>query len=173
MDRKRKRMKGARLSVLLLAVAAGTGGCATVEATETDFSGEWSVDWCDEHPSGGECGGFHVRLVQTGDRLCGSYTGATPGLRQIDEGGARAILGGSVGNTGIVAIRSARSGAIYLARLHLSGGQLAWDEFETVQSAQGDVAVTGGTAMLKRDSGGSSTAYRDTVAGCTPNDQVK
>lgn len=166
----KSRYKAATSMALLTCMpllALGVTACTTAPPiAEPAFDGDWWVEWCDKTAPNVDCGGFGVRLVQTGDRLCGSYSGATVGLRQIDEGNGAAILGKAGGERAELTIRSGRNGALSRVHARVIGDRLVWDEYESIEPGRNDVAVTGGTTVLQRVSGPRSVAYSDAVEDC-------
>lgn len=114
------------------------------------FSGNWSVKWCDPSDMQADCGGFSVTLIQRGDRLCGSYDGARVRLAQIDEGDARAIRGVVVGKVAVMTIESARSGNIYLVRAAMNAGVLHWRVVDTIRESNGDIDIVALNDKLTR-----------------------
>lgn len=119
-------------------------------ATRPLFDGEWSVRWCDRNDPTAECGGFLLSLVQHGDRLCGSYSGARVRLSQLDEGDARAIRGVAIGSDAVLTIESARSGDIHLVRATVRGDAMHWRIVDTVHDVDGDIDVLAYDNTLER-----------------------
>lgn len=131
------------MAAFALATMAGMmlAGCATAsraQSAPTDFSGTWSVRWCDRSNPKLECGGFNLDLIQDGERLCGDFGGALVNLRQVDEG---RVTGSVVGNTAIMAVASQRSESVVLVRAEISGDALRWKQVDTVVEGNGDVSV--------------------------------
>ena len=98
----------------------------SVSAAKPDFSGVWSVKWCDKAKPDRDCGGFSLYLVQDGDRICGEHQVATVGLGRLDEGDPGTVLGNVNGNTATVVIDATRTGAKYLATAQRSGNRIQW-----------------------------------------------
>jgi hypothetical protein len=117
-------LRSAITACLLSAMVA----CASIpaRATQPDFGGAWSVQWCDKADSDRDCGGFSLYLVQDGDRLCGEHQVATVGLSRLDEGQPGTVLGIVSGNKATMVIDATRSGAKYLATAERSGNRLQW-----------------------------------------------
>jgi hypothetical protein len=154
---------------LVALLALVIAGCASHARGRTGaFSGEWSVKWCDKSDQKADCGGFSVSLVQDGDRLCGSYSGARVRLAQIDEGGSRAIHGIVVGDTAVLTIESGRSGAIYLVGAAVRGDRMHWKLRDTVREAEQDIDIIASDEELARRPLGAELSERhaDTVAAC-------
>ena len=98
----------------------------SVSAAKPDFSGVWSVKWCDKAKPDRDCGGFSLYLVQDGDRICGEHQVATVGLGRLDEGDPGTVLGNVDGNMATVVIDATRTGAKYLATAQRSGNRIQW-----------------------------------------------
>ncbi|SDQ58077.1 hypothetical protein [Pseudoxanthomonas sp. CF125] len=121
-----------------------------IQKLKTDFSGEWSVKWCDKTAPEAECGGFSADLIQEGDRVNGESSGARVRLAQVDEGGV--IHGIAIGDTAILTIESLRSGAIYLVQASIHGNCMRWKIRDTVRPADGDIDIVALDDVLTRDS---------------------
>lgn len=134
-----------------LMVVLSTAACATTpEDVPARFGGAWGVDWCDPASPAADCGGFTVFLQQEGDVVCGSYTGARLRLTQVDEGGARAIVGLVSGKSAVLTIESARSGGIYLIHATRDADELNWQLRTTVRRADADIDIIAGDEQLIR-----------------------
>lgn len=116
--------------------------------TGADFSGSWSVQWCDKTEPEADCGGFHIDLAQVGDEISGEAFGARVRLTQIDEGGI--IHGVAVGNTAILTIESQRSGGIYLIEATVEGDRMRWKMRRTVRAAEQDIDIIASDDVLTR-----------------------
>lgn len=139
------------MAACLLLGMSGLPACAsTPKATPSaDFSGNWSVKWCDRSNPKLDCGGFNISLVQEGTRLCGDFGGALVNLRQIDDG---QVVGTVVGNTAVLAIQSNRNGSISLARAELHDNTLKWQVVDQIRSGDnGDTDVIATKDELKRE----------------------
>lgn len=108
-------------------------------SANTDFSGSWSVQWCDKTEPEADCGGFDIDLIQAGDKISGDAFGARVRLAQIDEGGI--IHGIAVGNTAILTIESLRSGGIYLVKAAVDGNCMRWEVRDTIRKAERDIDI--------------------------------
>lgn len=108
-------------------------------SANTDFSGSWSVQWCDKTEPEADCGGFDIDLTQAGDKISGDAFGARVRLAQIDEGGI--IHGIAVGNTAILTIESLRSGGIYLVKAAVDGNCMRWEVRDTIRKAERDIDI--------------------------------
>lgn len=122
-----------------------------------DLSGVWGSDRCSESGQEASCGTFVLYLVQSKDRICGSYFGGRPHLSQVDEGEPRSVLGVVVGKTAVVSIESGRSGAIYLGTARKSGDTLRWQAVGTIKKpSSGDVDIIATGQTMKRKVGSTS-----------------
>ncbi|HEV7269405.1 hypothetical protein [Pseudoxanthomonas sp.] len=143
-------------AISLIVSCAGLVGCAfnqPMQAAKPDFTGGWSVKWCDRTNPALECGGFDVALVQDGERICGDFGGALVNLRQIDEG---SIVGTAVGDTAILAVESFRNGSIALVRATLKGSDLHWKQVDNVRRGETDIAIIAADEVLVRSLEASS-----------------
>ena len=124
-----------------MAACAGLVGCAfnpPMQAMKPDFTGRWSVKWCDRTNPALDCGGFDVTLVQDGDRICGDFGGALINLRQVDDG---SIVGTAVGETAVLAVESFRNESIALVRATLKGSDLHWHHVDSILPGAADIAI--------------------------------
>ena len=132
-----------------VALLLGLGHLAPASAAaQADFSGSWTVDWCDKSRPVTECGGFTVHLLQKGDRVCGTHSAASPGLSRMDEGAARSIVGRVVGRTAVLNIQSARTEGIYLVSARKRTATIDWHRAETVNPANGDADLIANQALM-------------------------
>lgn len=137
---------------LLLAMSALPAYASPPKTTpSTDFSGNWSVRWCDRSNPKLDCGGFNLSLVQEGTRLCGDFGGALVNLRQIDDG---QVVGTVVGDTAVLTIQSNRNGSISLARAELDDNTLKWQVVDEIRPGDnGDTDVISTKDELNREPG--------------------
>ncbi|MGH8039529.1 MAG: hypothetical protein ACREPD_17490 [Stenotrophomonas sp.] len=139
------------MAASLLLAAGSLPACASTPASPppSDFSGGWSVKWCDRSNPKLDCGGFNISLVQEGNRLCGDFGGALVNLRQIDDG---TLVGTAVGNTAVLAVQSNRNSSIHLVRAELQGDLLKWEEVDLISKADNnDIDVIASDDVLRRD----------------------
>ena len=121
---------------------------APLPSADTDFSGIWSVQWCDKTDPEADCGGFDIDLTQAGDKISGDAFGARVRLAQIDEGGI--IHGIAVGNTAILTIESLRSGGIYLIKAAVDGNCMRWEMRDTIRKAERDIDIIASDDVLTK-----------------------
>ncbi|GAB3380750.1 hypothetical protein [Lysobacter fragariae] len=147
------------------ALASDTDRRATVEveptqAAKPDFTGDWSVQWCDKTDPAAECGGFDVTLAQAGDKISGESFGARVRLAQTDEGGI--IHGIAVGNTAVLTVESLRSGGIYLIQATVDGRCMRWKIRETVHQVEQDIDIIAMDDVLtKKQSSGKVAGKKE------------
>lgn len=116
-------------SAVAACLLSGLIACTSIppaHGAKPDFSGAWSVQWCDKANPDRDCGAFSLFLVQDGDRLCGEHQVATVGLGRLDEGQPGSVLGTVSGNRATVVIDATRSGAKYMATAERTGNRLQW-----------------------------------------------
>lgn len=156
-------------SAVIASLLSGLIVCTAIppaRAAKPDFNGAWSVKWCDNTAPDADCGGFHLYLVQAGEKLCGSFFGARVRLSQIDEGDSRSVLGMAVGSTAVLTIRSGRTNAIYLAKAEHKGGNLEWRVTETIDANRtGDIDIVASDARLVRNESVEAVDYLGRVRG--------
>ncbi|MDR7069796.1 hypothetical protein J2X02_002647 [Pseudoxanthomonas japonensis] len=163
-----RRLKVGALAILLATSCTGLAGCASSQAARVekpDFTGGWSVKWCDRTHPELECGGFDVTLVQEGDRVCGDFGSALVNLRQTDEG---SVVGTAVGNTAILAVESYRNGSIALVRATLKGSELHWKEVDNIRRGGSDIAIiaTDDVLVKSRDTSSQPAENQREKATC-------
>ena len=137
------------LAVLPFAVSAASAKAGGA------FQGSWRVQWCPAGRSDGDCGGLSVVLFQSGDTLCGTYSGASPGLDQVDDGEPDAIVGQAVGRVAVLAVRGGRSGEVRLVRAQLKGAKLHWRVLHSVSppiddARHDDTIIIGSNDLLAK-----------------------
>jgi hypothetical protein len=141
----------------VLSISLAVTACASSPVSKkhaTDFSGSWSVQWCDKTDQDADCGGFNVALNQAGDLITGESFGARVRLSQIDEGGV--IHGVAVNNTAIMTIESLRSGGIYLIEATIDGRCMRWKMRGTVRKEEHDIDIIAMDDVLTKKSNDQS-----------------
>jgi hypothetical protein len=140
---------------------AGASSSAEPVNTKVNFSGGWSVKWCDKKNPKLDCGGFNITLIQDGDRICGDFGGALVNLRQIDEG---TIIGTLVGNTAVLAVESMRNQEIVLVRAEIHGNALNWKEVDNIKRGGNDISIIATDDVLKKDIQSISVSKKNRVS---------
>jgi hypothetical protein len=141
-------------------------GCASHAAPRTspaDFSGQWSVQWCDKTDQNADCGGFDITLTQTDDLIAGESFGARARLAQIDEGGV--IHGIATNGTAIMTIESLRSGGIYLVEATIDGRCMRWKVRDTVRKPEHDIDIIAMDDILTKKRNAPSDESEDKNPG--------
>ena len=135
-----------RISNLLLAFAISAQACS-VFAAEVDFSGHWTIDLRSpqERKQKVECGGADFTLTQTGEKISGSHSYATPRCGRLNEGGDETVKGVVVGSTAVLVVTSGRNGGMVLGKAKRQGNKLHWTSLEdlTAGDPQGDSLILG------------------------------
>jgi hypothetical protein len=141
----------ATLMVVCTPAQAASGEKPTESAS---FEGVWSKKWCDKSQPDRECGGFTAILIQNGDRLCGRFSAARPGLTQVDEGNPQSVRGVVIEGAAVVAAMSGRNEGTYLVRLDRKGKDLRWHLLEQVGAPDnGDIQLIALDDTLVRHNG--------------------
>ena len=140
-------------TIMFVAASCEAGAAGTKSGGA--FQGSWRVQWCPAGRSDGDCGGLSVVLFQSGDTLCGTYSGASPGLDQVDDGELDAIVGQAVGRVAVLAVRGGRSGEVRLVRAQLKGAKLHWRVLHSVSppiddARHDDTIIIGSNDMLAK-----------------------
>lgn len=160
----KRRNQALRNGLMLSTVAALLlSGCAsrTPRADPLTFDGRWGVRWCHKSRPDLDCGGFHLTLLQSGDRLCGTYFGARVNLAQIDEGADDSVKGKVVGNKARLTIQSGRNGSVHSATAVILDGRMHWKIGNQVSPPEnGDIDILAYDDHLDRESGFPETAAR-------------
>ncbi|HEX5737556.1 MAG TPA: hypothetical protein VFY22_03535 [Hydrogenophaga sp.] len=132
---------GARLRRSVAGLLVMLGSAFAHGGPTADFTGTWSVAWCDKARPGNDCGGFMVHLLQQGSKLCGTHSGATPNLSRLDEGGDQSIVGTVMEDTAVLTIRSGRNDSIHLVTARRQSGALDWELSDTVLKSDSDTEI--------------------------------
>lgn len=141
---------------------------------QTDFTGTWSVTWCDKARPTADCGGFTVFLFQQGQRLCGSHHGATVGLSRLDEGAPRSIVGAVTGKQAVMTVHSTRAsetGTLFLATAQHLGSTLKWRIAETVLGDNADHVVAQQANLRRQATDENNEAWQATRDACAQSFQ--
>jgi hypothetical protein len=116
------------ICAFLLALA-GHGTAAPLAS----FGGSWLARWCAPGQPATSCGTMELRLVQLGERLCGSFTSHALGGDKADGGRVR---GHVLRETAVLTVASElRDGSVWLGTLARSGNAVAWEKIHRVKDA--------------------------------------
>jgi len=140
-DTIRQYNQGGRLRRAAAGALLVLGSTFALADEPANFTGTWSVAWCDKTQPGKDCGGFTVHLLQQETWLCGTHSGATPNLTRVDEGDDPSILGTVMGDTAVLTIRSGRNDSIHLVTARRQAGSLDWQLTDTVRKGDTDTEV--------------------------------
>ncbi|WP_343649733.1 hypothetical protein [Stenotrophomonas sp.] len=152
-----------RLAVLVLSSACASTGMAK-ESAALGFAGAWKTDWCDPGDSKEECGSFSLYLVRDGDRLCGRFNGASPGLQRVDDGEPRSVNGIVIDDSAVLTATSGRNDATYLIRVDQVPSGLQWQLINEVgKGGNGDVNALAERGLLRPRQDGIGTTTLDAV----------
>jgi len=94
----------------LILLSAWALGAQCTYASETGFSGTWSIDLRtpEQKAQRAECGEASFVLLQTGKKITGSHTMATVGCGRLNEGGEGTVKGRVAGSRAFLVIRSVK-----------------------------------------------------------------
>lgn len=163
----------AGFGVLMVLALSSTCASAGVdkESKARGFEGAWKAKWCEPENSKVECGGFSLYVVQEGDRLCGRFNGASPGLQRVDDGEPRSIRGIVINDSAVLTATSARNDATYLVRVDLVPSGLQWLLIDEVgKGNNGDVNALAQSALLRPRQDDTGTATLEEVrVECAPD----
>ena len=127
----------AYLVVLSMATASvlAEGGAVAKAST---FSGTWEIDLRTptEQKSRSECRTAAFELHQSGDKISGSHSFATPNCGRANEGGEGTVKGYVLGQTAFLVVTSARNGAIVMGRANKVGNSLHWRVLDEIKSGE-------------------------------------
>ena len=135
-------------------IAALVLAALSTYATETRFSGTWSVDLRTQEQKAqrAECGEASFVLHQAGKKITGSHTMATVGCGRLNEGGEGTVKGHVVGNRAHLVVTSGRNGAVVKGIATLRNENLYWETTEEVKAGEpeGDSPLIFGKGLLTR-----------------------
>lgn len=132
-----------------LIACASTASSRAEKQALSDFSGRWSVKWCDKSvPNSDECGGFAVTLKQKKDVIEGTYDAVDSKFMQSDENGE--VHGIVLGKDAVLTVESARSGAIYLVKIATDKSRMIWKLRDTVRKSDNDIDLVAHDVILTK-----------------------
>lgn len=122
------RWRNTRLAILVLLSIAFTNASAHLKTQEMPFSGTWEIDsrTQSERIKKVECGVATFELHQSGQKVPGSHSFATPNCGRMNDGGEDTVKGYVMGQTAFLVVTSARNGAIVMGKADRVGKSLRW-----------------------------------------------
>ena len=107
---------------------------------EMPFSGIWQIDLRTqaERMNKVECGLAIFELHQSGKKISGSHSFATPNCGRMNDGGEGTVKGYVMGQTAFLVVTSARNGAIVLGRADRVGNSIRWLVVDEIKSGEPD-----------------------------------
>jgi hypothetical protein len=107
-------------------------------ALAVDFTGTWTLDIRSkaERKQGIECGFATFDLKQSGEKIIGEHTFATPGCGRINEGGEGTVKGTITGKIATLEVTSGRNGAVVRGKATLQGHSLNWVTIEEIKAGE-------------------------------------
>jgi hypothetical protein len=120
------------------------------------FTGTWSIDLRtpSQKKERVECGIATFKLVQTGNKVVGDHSMATPQCGRLNEGGEGTVKGILVSGTAVLVVTSARNGQIVLGSATVRAGALHWQVSEEIRPGdpEGDPGLILHKGILQRES---------------------
>jgi hypothetical protein len=115
-----------------------TAGGVRAEKNEMPFSGNWQIDLRTqaERANKVECGIATFELHQSGKKISGSHTFATPSCGRINDGGDGTVKGYVVGQTAFLVVTSGRNGAIVMGRADRVANSLRWLVLDEIKGGE-------------------------------------
>ena len=111
-----------------LTLSLSLGLCTlAASASETSFSGTWSIDLrsAEQKRQNVECGHALFVLLQKGSSISGTHSMSTPGCARLNEDGS--VLGSASGGSATLVVTSGRNGAVVEGVAELKGAnKLRW-----------------------------------------------
>ncbi|MFS2036318.1 hypothetical protein ACEN8I_20010 [Polaromonas sp. CT11-55] len=128
---------------------------AKAQGLSTPFTGTWSIDLRTpaEKKDKVECGTAVFKLSQTGAKIVGDHSMATPGCGRMNEGGEGTVKGLVVGGTAVLTVTSARNGQIVFGSAKVRGDSLHWQVSEEIKAGEpeGDSGLILQSGVLRRE----------------------
>lgn len=128
---------------------------AKAQGRSAPFTGTWSIDLRTpaEKKDKVECGTAVFKLSQTGSKIVGDHSMATPGCGRMNEGGEASVKGLVVAGTAVLTVTSARNGQIVLGSAKVHGDSLHWQVSEEIKPGEpeGDSGLILQGGVLRRE----------------------
>ena len=120
--------RNTRFVFLVLLSIVFSNASAQLKTKEKTFSGIWEIDLRTpvERRNKVECGVAIFELRQSGEKITGSHSFATPNCARMNEGGEGTVKGQVIGQTAFLVVTSARNGAIVMGKADRVGNSLRW-----------------------------------------------
>lgn len=111
---------------------------ANTQQLPAPFTGTWSLDLRTpaQKKEKVECGKAIFKLIQTGTKIVGDHTFATPHCSRLNEGGEGSVKGMVVGVTAVLVVTSGRNGQIVLGSAQVRAGALNWQVTEEIKPGE-------------------------------------
>jgi len=139
------------LACFSLALSATAGA----QGLPAPFTGSWFIDLRTpaERKEKVECGTAVFKLSQTGVKVVGDHSMATPRCGRMNEGGEGTVKGLVVGGTAVLTVTSARNGQIVLGSAKVRGDSLHWQVSEEIKAGEpeGDSGLILQSGVLHRE----------------------
>ena len=142
------------LSLTFLCIAHAQ--LANAQQLAAPFTGTWSIDLRTpaQRKERAECGTAIFKLIQTGTKLVGDHTFATPQCSRLNEGGEGSVKGVVVGDTAVLVVTSGRNGQIVMGSAKVRAGALHWQVTEEIKPGEpeGDSGLILNKGVLQKQS---------------------
>ena len=128
---------------------------AKAQGISTPFAGVWSIDLRTptERKEKVECGTAVFFLTQTGTKIVGDHSMATPRCGRMNEGGEGTVKGIVIGETAVLTVTSGRNGQIVLGTARIQADSLDWKVSEEIRAGEpeGDSGLILQRGVLHRE----------------------
>ena len=145
-----------RFAFSVVVYVAACNAHAQIETKELTFSGIWEIDLRTqaERTNKVECGVATFELHQSGKKISGSHSFATPNCGRMNDGGEGTVKGYVMGESAFLVVTSARNGAIVMGRADRVANSLRWLVLDEIKPGEpeGDSALILNRGMLQRSS---------------------
>jgi hypothetical protein len=123
---------------ILTALGLALSAPAIAQSLPAPFTGTWSIDLRtpSERKQKAECGTAVFTLSQTGSKIVGDHSMATPRCGRMNDGGEGTVKGIVVGRTAVLAVTSGRNGQVVLGSAQVRAGSLHWQVTEEIKAGE-------------------------------------
>jgi hypothetical protein len=150
----RKKHMQIYLIQILACLGLALSAPAKAQGTSAPFTGTWSIDLRtpSERKEKVECGTAVFTLSQTGSKIVGDHSMATPRCGRMNDGGEGSVKGVVIGRTAVLAVTSGRNGQIVLGSAQVRPGSLHWQVSEEIKAGEpeGDSGLILHSGVLHR-----------------------